>query len=137
MKITKYNALLYEFLMYKVFTYYIEQVEGLTDEEMILKYKPYAYYARHLMDNLDGVYIRILELWMPIDELFKLDCWNELAKKRDLLEQYKRHCFEYAGRPGVYRPLNLEQQNEKAKKHMHFDFSSKKPKSFGGVKNER
>jgi len=132
----KYNAQLYEYLIYKVFDAYIEQAKDLKDD-MRTKYEPYAWYARHLIDNLDTIYIKILETWLPFKGLKELDCWNELAKKREMLIHYQKHCFEYRGRPGVYRFLSLAEQNEKAKKYVHYDFSAKKPKSFGEVRNER
>jgi len=133
MKITNFTKMLYEFLIFKVFTQYQDQVNDLDNSEHSKLYKEWVYYADHLIKNLDGIYIKILENWLPLDELKKLDCWNMLEPKRKLLENYKYHCFEYCGRPNVYKFLNLKEQNEKASKYIHYDFSSLRPKKFGDI----
>jgi hypothetical protein len=127
------NRELYEHLILKVFTQYIDQVKDLDDSEHSKKYKDWIYYAEHFIKNMGDIYIKILETWMPINELKRLDCWNMLEPKRKMLENYRYHCFEYCGRPNVYKFLNLKEQNEKAKKYVHYDFSSLRPKKFGDI----
>jgi hypothetical protein len=132
MKITKFNKALYEYLIFKVFTQYQDQVNDLDDSDS-KKYKEWVYYADHLIKNLDGIYVKILENWLSFNELKSLDRWNMLEPKRELLQSYKYRCFEYCGRPGVYKFLNLSEQNEKAKTYVHYDYSSMKPKSFRDI----
>lgn len=133
MKITNSNKMLYEYLIIKVFTQYKDQVTDLDNSEHSKKYKDWIYYADHLIKNLGEIYVKILENWISLDELKKLDCWNMLEPKRKLLENYRYHCFEYCGSPRVYKFLNLKEQNEKASKYIHYDFSSKKPKAFRDI----
>ena len=133
MKITAFNKSLYTYLILKVFTQYIDQVNDLDNSEHSKLYKEWVYYAQHLIDHLDNIYVKILEHWLELEALKKLDCWNMLEPKRKMLENYKYHCFEYCGRPGVYKYLNTKEQNEKAAKFVHYDFSSKRPKSFSEV----
>lgn len=133
MKITPFNKSLYAYLILKVFTQYIDQVNDLDNSEHSKLYKEWVWYAQHLINNLDIIYVKFLEHWIELEELKRLDCWNMLSPKRKLLESYRYHCFEYCGRPGVYKYLSTKEQNEKAATYVHFDYSSFKPKSFGEV----
>jgi hypothetical protein len=71
MKITNSTKMLYEYLILKVFTQYQDQVNNLDNSEHSKKFKEWVYYADHLIKNLDGIYIKILENWIPLDELKK------------------------------------------------------------------
>lgn len=135
MKINEKSKLLYEYLIQSVFTKYIQQVNESEAGEFKNTYMYWVPYAEELILKLDEIYVGFLERCMPFDELKKYDCWNQLKVKASMLNDFQRYCYEYirseTGGKGFYKFLGLQEQNEKARRNMHGDFSAKRPRAFG------